>query len=179
MCDAVTAITVGLKVATIMQEHKSAKAIAKGQQRANDQTRKNSNAAYLNDLSKIDSETVSATREKAAETFRLNQENNREEASALNLNAGNATKVVQDIAGAYDMQFLDVTRDYEADIFKLAGQETDAYAAQARRYNSIRPVTMPDKTGALLQVATLGVGTYQKYIDSKPSPDITGTEGSP
>jgi len=157
MCDVVTA----LKIGTAIYAHQSQRAVAKSQQKANAETRKSSDQAYLNDLSKIDREAVSASREKQAAEFKIKQENNKKQAQALNLNAGNGVKIVQDIAGAYDMQFLDVARDYETDVIKLMGQEREAYAAQQRRYNAIKPVQMPSKTGLLLQVATIGAEGYQ------------------
>ena len=180
MCDAISAITVGLKVATAVQDYRSKQAVAKSQQLANAQTRRNSDQAYLNDLSKIDREAVSASREKKAEEFKISQENNKKQAQALNLNAGNGVKIVQDIAGTYDMQFLDVVRDYETDVMKLTGQETEAYSAQQRRYNSIKPVSMPSQTGLLLEVATIGVEGYQSYKKAqKPKPTAGMREPTP
>jgi hypothetical protein len=178
MCDAVSATIVALKVATAVNEYQSAKAVAKGQQLANEQTRRNSDQAYLNDLSKIDREAVSASREKKAEEFKLSQENNKKQAQALNLNAGNGVRIVQDIAGAYDMQFLDVVRDYETDVMKLTSQESEAYAAQQRRYNSIKPVVMPSRTGLMLQVATIGAEGYQSYKKAQ-SPKTTSGMNEP
>ena len=172
MCDVVTA----LKIGTAIQSFRTQKAIAKGQEKANEQTRTNSDQAYLNDLAKIDNEYVAASRERKAENFRLKQENNKKQAQALNMNAGNGTKIVQDIAGAYDMQFLDVARDYEMDVVKLMGQESEAYAAQQRRYNSIKPVAMPSQTGLMLQVATIGAEGYQNYQDNQ-KPDTGETVG--
>ena len=134
MCDVVTA----LKIGTAVMQYRNQRAVAKSQIKANEQTRKNSDQAYLNDLSKIDREYVSTSREKKAEEFRLSQERNKKQTQALNLNAGNGDKIIQDIAGTYDLQFLDVARDYETDIIKLMGQESEAYAAQQRRYNNIR-----------------------------------------
>ena len=98
---------------------------------------------------------------KGAAEFELSQEANKEEAKALNTNAGNATKIIQDIAGTQDMQFLGVIRDFDTDVFNLANQETEAYSAQERRYNSIAPVVMPSKTGLLLEVGTIGMTSYQ------------------
>jgi len=169
MCDPVTIAVVGLNVMTTMQEHKSAKAVAQAKQRANEQTRRNSDQAYLNDISKIDSEAVSASREKTLAEFEAGQKANAAQASALNLNAGNADKIIQDMAGTNDMQFLDITRDYETDIFKLSGQKTDAYAAQQRRYNSIAPVMMPSSTGAMLKIGTQIAGGVQTSRARTPS----------
>ena len=157
MCDVVTALKVGMAV----QQYRSAKAVAKGQKLANTQTRKSSDKAYLHDISKIDKDAVLATREKKAEDFRLSQEENAKKAEALNTNAGNGLKIMQDIGGGYDMQFLDVSRDFETDVLNLVSQESEAYGAQERRYNSIKPVTMPSKTGLLLQVGTIGMTSYQ------------------
>lgn len=161
MCDVVSAITTGLKIATAVQDYRSKKVVAESQEKANAITRKNSDQAYLNDLSKIDNEYVLASREKKAEDFRISQENIKKQSQALNKNAGNGIKIVQDIAGTYDMQFLDVARDYETDVIKLMYQEDDAYAAQQRRYNSIKPVTMPSQTGLFLQIGTAGMEGYQ------------------
>mgnify|MGYP006906262845 CR=1 FL=1 len=162
MCSVQLAVA-GLSIASTMQEYKSAKAVAQAKQRANEQTRRNSDQAYLNDISKIDSEAVSASREKMLAEFEAGQKANAAEAKALNLNAGNADKIIQDMAGTNDMQFLDITRDYETDIFKLSGQQTDAYAAQQRRYNSIAPVVMPSRTGAMLKIATQAASGYQAH----------------
>ena len=159
MCDVVTA----LKIGTAVMQYRNQRAVAKTQIKANEQTRKNSDQAYLNDLSKIDGEYVTTSREKKAEEFRLNQEKNKKQAKLLNMNAGNGDKIIQDIAGTHDMQFLDVARDYETDVIKLMGQEQEAYAAQQRRYNSIKPVVMPSRTGLLLNIGTIGAEGYQKY----------------
>ena len=163
MCDVVTA----LKIGTAIVNHRNQRAIAKGQQRANEQTRKNSDQAYLNDIAKIDSEYVLASRERKAEDFKTKQESAKKQAQALNMNAGNGTKIIQDIAGTYDMQFLDVARDYETDVIKLMSQEREAYAAQQRRYNSLKPVPMPSRTGLMLQVATIGAEGYQNYQNNQ------------
>jgi hypothetical protein len=175
MCDVVTA----LKIGTAIVSHRNERAIAKGQQEANELTRKNSDQAYLNDLSKIDREAVSASREKKVADFKISQENIKKQAKALNMNAGNGDKIIQDITGTYDMQFLDVARDYETDVFKLMGQEDDAYAAQQRRYNSIKPVVMPSKTGLLLQVGTIGAEGYAMHKAlTKPKTTMDTYSGS-
>lgn len=106
MCDAVSAITAGLKIATAVQDYRSKKVVAESQKKANEITRKNSDQAYLNDLAKIDAEKVAASREKKAEDFRISQENNKKEAQALNMNAGNGTKIIQDIACHMYLQYL-------------------------------------------------------------------------
>lgn len=163
MCDIVTA----LKIGSAVMQFRNQRAIAKSQTIANAETRKNSDQAYLNDLSKIDNEYVLASRERKVEDFKASQEKNKKQAQALNLNAGNGDKIIQDIAGTYDMAFLDTARDYETDIIKLMGQEREAYAAQQRRYNSIKPVSMPSQTGLMLQVATIGAEGYQKFKDNQ------------
>lgn len=175
MCDPVTIAVVGLNVMTTMNEHKSAKAVAQAKQRANERTRRNSDQAYLNDISKIDSEAVSASREKAAALFDANRKAEAAESKAINLNAGNADKIIQDMAGTRDLQFFDVTRDYETDIFKLSGQKTDAYAAQQRRYNSIAPVIMPSSTGAMLKIGTQVAGGFQTSLARTPSSTPSST----
>jgi hypothetical protein len=189
MCS-IQAAVAGLNIATSIQEYRSKKAVAKGQEIANAQTRENSDKAYLYDIQRIDNEAVSANREKVVEDFRLSQESIKKQAQALNLNAGNSDKIIQDIAGTYDMQFLDVARDYETDMVRLLGKQEEAYAAQERRYNSIPPVIQPSRTGLLLniganaamgyqahQAATAGALTNTEEIN-KLSAIRTATEGS-
>jgi hypothetical protein len=167
MCDPVTIAITGLQVMTSMQEYSSQKAIAAAQERANEQTRRNSDQAYLYDISKIDAEAVSASREKALANFKNTQDANKKLAQNLNLNAGNPDKIIQDISGTYDMAFLDVTRDYETDISKLYGKTKESYAAQQRRYNSIAPVMMPSRAGLFLKVGTQVATGYQSGMDRK------------
>tara|TARA_R110000822_G_scaffold216179_2_gene350939 strand:- start:4448 stop:5020 length:573 start_codon:yes stop_codon:yes gene_type:complete len=171
-------VTTGLQVATTMQEYKSQKAIAEGRKKANEQTRRNSDQAYLNDLTKIDAEAVSASRELRLAEFTNNREAEAAKSKALNLNGGDADKIVQDMIGTRDLQFFDVTKDYETDIFKLTTQETDAYAAQQRRYNSIAPVIMPSSTGALLKIGTQAATGYNTYQASYGTP-ASNTPSSP
>jgi len=166
MCSVELAMA-GLNIVSSIQEYNSKKAVAAAQERANEQTRRNSDQAYLYDLSKIDSEAVSAARELKAEQFKNNQDANKKTAQALNLNAGNPDKIIQDIAGTQDMDFLDATRDYETDITKLYDKTTEAYAAQQRRYNSIAPVMMPSRTGLFLKVATQAASGYQDNEKAK------------
>jgi hypothetical protein len=169
MCDPVTAAVVmgGLQVATAVQNYNSQKAVAAAKEKANEQTRRNSDQAYLYDLSKIDKETVSSARELKAAQFKNSQDTNKKLAQTLNLNAGNPDKIIQDIAGTQDMDFLDSTRDYEIDVTKLYDKTNEAYAAQQRRYNSIAPVTMPSRTGLFLQVATAATQGYQNMEAAK------------
>ena len=166
MCSVQLALA-GLSIASSVQEYNSKKAVAAAQQRANEQTRRNSDQAYLYDLSKIDKETVSSARELKAAQFKNSQDTNKKLAQTLNLNAGNPDKIIQDIAGTQDMDFLDSTRDYETDVTKLYDKTNEAYAAQQRRYNSIAPVTMPSRTGLFLQVATAATQGYQDNEKAK------------
>ena len=162
MCSVQLAIA-GLSIASSVQEYRSQKAIAAAKERANEQTRRNSDQAYLYDISKIDAEAVSASREKALANFKNTQDTNKKLAQNLNLNAGNPDKIIQDIAGTYDMAFLDVTKDYETDVTRLYGKTKEAYSAQQRRYNSIAPVMMPSRTGLFLKVATQAATGYQAH----------------
>ena len=162
MCSVQLALA-GLSIASSVQEYKSKKAVAAAQQRANEQTRRNSDQAYLYDISKIDAEAVSSSREKVLANFKDTQDANKKLAQNLNLNAGNPDKIIQDIAGTYDMAFLDITKDYETDISRLYGKTKEAYSAQQRRYNSIAPVVMPSRTGLFLNVATAAAKGYQAH----------------
>lgn len=163
MCSIELAVA-GLNIANSINEYRSKQAIAEAQNKANEQTRRNSDQAYLYDINKIDNEKVLASREKMAEDFRLTQEKLRKQAHDINLGGGNSDKIIQDIAGAYDLQFLDVTRDYQADITRLGQKEYEAYAAQERRYNSIQDVAAPSQLGLLFKIGTEAASGYQKHV---------------
>ena len=178
MCDPVTIAITSLNVMSSIQEHRSLQAVAAAKQRANEQTRRNSDQSYLYDISKIDKEAVSASREKALANFKDTQDANKKLAQNLNLNAGNPDKIIQDIAGTYDMAFLDITKDYETDISRLYGKTKEAYSAQQRRYNSIAPVVMPSRTGLFLNVATAAAKGYQAHTAATgkaTTPDYSGS----
>lgn len=177
-------------IATSIQDYRSKKAIAESTNIANEQTRRNSDQAYLEDIAVIDNERVATSREKVAEEFRINQEKVKKQAQALNLNAGNSDKIIQDIAGTYDLQFLDVTRDYEVDITRMMQKQNEAYAAQKRRYSSTIDAAAPSPLGLALTIGTQATIGYQKHQEAvskginnineinKISAIRTATEGS-
>lgn len=162
MCS-IQAAVAGLNIATSIQEHRAKQAMAQAQMQRNEQTRRNSDQAYLYDIQKIDNEMVATSREKVAEKFRISQEKIKKQSIGLNLNGGNSDKIIQDIAGAYDLQFLDVTRDYQADTARLGEKYYEAYTAQQRRYNSIQPVSSPSNLGLLFKIGTQAAQGYQAH----------------
>jgi len=51
----------------------------------------------------------------------------------------------------------------------LRGDETSAYANLSKTYNSIKPVTMPSRTGLALEIATLSAeGYYKDKANTEP-----------
>ena len=158
MCS-IQAAMAGVQIVGKVQEHREAKALAASKRAANDQTRVNANIAYMRDINKIDQEKVQADQEKAVAEFKTNQEKKKASAQALNLNAGNAVVIVQDIGALYNDEYTEINREYKSDMMTIGNQTTDAYANMAKTYNSIAPVVEPSRTGLLLDIAmTAGEG---------------------
>ena len=165
MCDVVTA----LKIGTAIYSHQSQKAVAKGKRNANNETRKNADANYLANIAKIDNEKNEADMEKSKEIYLNSQKKKAEQASGLNLGFGNATRILQSISGKFDSSYADILAGYRQDMTALRGDETSAYANLSKTYNSIKPVTMPSRTGLALQIATIGAeGYYKNQANTAP-----------
>ena len=128
----------------------------------------------MRDINKIDQEKVQADQEKAVAEFKTKQESKKKLAQALNLNAGNAVAIVQDIGSLYNDEYTEINREYKGDMITLANQTTDAYANMAKVYNSIAPVVEPSRTGLLLDVAmTTGAQGYINYDTAKKAKEVT------
>ena len=107
-----------------VQEYREQKALAASKRASQNQTRINANIAYMRDINKIDQEKVQADQEKAVAEFKTKQESKKKLAQALNLNAGNAVAIVQDIGSLYNDEYTEIMRDYKGDMITLAGQTT-------------------------------------------------------
>lgn len=161
------AVVAGLQVVTAIQEHQNAKALAASKRKSQEQTRKNANQAYLNELSYIAQDDIKAEREKRREDFKTSQEKKKKIAQSLNLGAGNAMKVVQDIGGLYDVEFNEIAAGFESDMLTLDRQATESYANLQRTYNSLEPVVEPSNAALGLKIATIGANYGVKQNEAK------------
>ena len=165
MCS-IQAAMAGVQIVGKVQEYREQKALAASKRAANDRTRENAQVAYMRDINKIDQEKVLADQEKAVAEFKTKQESKKKLAQNLNLNAGNAVAIVQDIGSLYSDEYTEINREYKGDMITLANQTTDAYANMAKVYNSIAPVTEPSRTGLLLDIATTAGEGYVAHTDA-------------
>ena len=165
MCS-IQAAMAGVQIVGKVQEYREQKALAASKRAANDRTRENAQVAYMRDINKIDQEKVQADQEKAVAEFKTKQESKKKLAQNLNLNAGNAVAIVQDIGSLYNDEYTEINREYKGDMITLANQTTDAYANMAKVYNSIAPVTEPSRTGLLLDIATTAGEGYVAHTDA-------------
>ena len=165
MCS-IQAAMAGVQIVGKVQEYREQKALAASKRAANDRTRENAQVAYMRDINKIDQEKVQADQEKAVAEFKTKQESKKKLAQALNLNAGNAVVIVQDIGSLYNDEYTEINREYKGDMITLANQTTDAYANMAKVFNSIAPVTEPSRTGLLLDIATTAGEGYVAHTDA-------------
>ena len=137
-------------------EYQAAQQQAEYDEAANEQTRRNADKAYLDDLGRIETERGDAAREKAIADLRETQKRKKEQATGLNLGFGNPTKVVQNIGTIMDLDYNDINNDYQRDMTTLNNQRSDAYANLQRTYSSIAPVTTPSVFGLALDIGGAG-----------------------
>ena len=87
----------GLKVASAATSWQGDRQQAANQSYADYKTRRNADQAYLNDLTKIETERGRAAREKGREEFRAKMKARKDLAAAQNAGFGNSLRVAQDI----------------------------------------------------------------------------------
>ena len=163
MCD----IQAALQVAGAVVSHRQKKADNKAIRRDQETTRSNADKAYLHDMVKIDQEKINADREKALAEFRTKAKRDGEIAQKVNLGNANSTKIVQSLGALYDEDWIEITRGYDKDIQLFQSQQSEAFANQAKTYNSLKPPTDPSRTGLMIEVATAANGGYQRSQTNK------------
>jgi hypothetical protein len=159
MCSVELAVA-GLKVGSAVAGWQADRQQASNQAYANYKTRRNADQAYLNDLSKIETERGRAAREKGTEELRAKMKRIKDLAKAQNAGFGNSLRVAQDVGTAFDADYNDIAFGFENDMITLNNQRGDAYANMQRIYNNIAPVYMPNTGDLLIRTASAGVKGY-------------------
>tara|TARA_B100001996_G_scaffold201803_2_gene154519 strand:+ start:4176 stop:4679 length:504 start_codon:yes stop_codon:yes gene_type:complete len=159
MCS-VEAAVMGLKVVSAASSWQSDRQQASNQAYADYKTRRHADQAYLNDLSKIETERGLAAREKSLEEFKSKAKARKDSAKALNMGFGNPLRVQQDVGVVFDQEYSDIAFAFEGDMYALNNQRKDAYANMQRIYNNIAPVYMPNTTDLLIRTASAGAEGY-------------------
>jgi hypothetical protein len=154
MCGVVEAMAV-MSVMQSIQGYNAQKAQAKAQERANKITEQNANISYLNDIQKIEGEKVEAAREFALEDFKRKMDLRKKQSQALNLGFGNPFKVIQDLAGTADTDYVELQNAFLSDMYKANYQYSQAYAdMQTTRAKYLKPVVSPSGLGLALEIGT-------------------------
>lgn len=159
MCGVAEAMAV-MSIMQSVQGYQNQKAAAKAQEESNKITAQNANIAYLNDIQKIEGEKIEAAREFALNEFKNKMDLRKKQAQALNLGFGNPFKVVQDLAGAADTDYVELQNAFLSDMYKANYQYTQAYANMKNtRAKYLKTVQKPSALGLGLEIATAGA-TY-------------------
>lgn len=159
MCGVAEAMAV-MSIMQSVQGYQNQKAAAKAQEESNKITAENANIAYLNDIQKIEGEKIEAAREFALNEFKNKMDLRKKQAQALNLGFGNPFKVVQDLAGAADTDYVELQNAFLSDMYKANYQYTQAYANMKNtRAKYLKTVQKPSALGLGLEIATAGA-TY-------------------
>lgn len=156
MCGVAEAMAV-MSVMQSVQGYQTQRAAAKAQEESNKITEQNTNISYLNDIQKIEGEKVEAAREFALKSFKSKMDLRQKQATALNLGFGDPFKVVQDLAGAADTDYVELQNAFLSDMYKANYQYSQAYAdMQKMRAQYIKSVQKPSALGLGLEIATTG-----------------------
>jgi hypothetical protein len=151
-----------MSVMQSIQGYQTQRAAAKAQEESNRITIENTNISYLNDIQKIEGEKVEAAREFALVDFKRKMDLRKKQSQALNLGFGNPFKVVQDLAGTADTDYVELQNVFLSDMYKANYQYTQAYANMKNtRAKYLKNVQKPSALGLGLQIATAAY-TYGK-----------------
>jgi hypothetical protein len=143
-----------------VSDFQGAKAQAKANKASNEITEQNTNMSYMNDIQKIEGERIEAAREMSLTDFTNKMKLRKEQAQALNLGFGNPFKVVQDIMGRGDTDYVELQNAFLSDMYKANYQYDQAYAnLQKNRNKYMKTVSEPSALGLGLQIATTA-GAY-------------------
>ena len=154
------------KIVGAVASHREKKQAAANKAYADYKTQRHADAAYLNDLSKIETERGRAKREEQVKAFKNKMDRKKAQANALNLGFGNGVRVVQDIGTVADFEYNQIKEDFMGDMLALNNQRSDAYANLQRTYNNITPTYEPSFMSLSLDIGGAGAD----YM-SKPSND--------
>ena len=159
MCGVNEAMAV-LSIMKSVNDFQGTKAQAKADRKSNEITDANTNMSYMNDLNKIEFERIEAAREMSLTDFGRKMELRKKQAQALNLGFGNPFKVVQDIMGRGDTDYVELQNAFLSDMYKANYQYDQAYAnLQQKRNKYMKTVSEPSVLGLGLQIATTA-GAY-------------------
>lgn len=154
-----------LMVLGAVSQHQQAEAAADAQEQSNKITAENANMAYLDDLQSIEGERVEAAREFKRKKFLKKHKFRHEMAKALNMNVGNPHKIVQELAGAADTDYIELANAFNTDIRKANYQEKQAYGTYKQTLSKYtKPVQRPSLFATGLSIAGAG-------LDYKKDPD--------
>ena len=67
----------------------------------------------------------------------------------------------------FDDDWNTISRDYSKDVTTLQEQQSEAYANQAKTYNSLTSPTEPSRTGLIIDVASSAYEGYQTSQNNK------------
>lgn len=160
-------IPAALQIAGSVIQYQQKKAENKAIRRDQETTRRNADKGYLHDMTKIDREKVNADREKTLAEISSKKERDGEIAQSLNLGFGNSTKIVQSIGAMFDDDWNTISRDYSKDVTTFQEQQSEAYANQAKTYNSLTSPTEPSRTGLIIDVASSAYEGYETNQNNK------------
>lgn len=159
MCGVNEAMAV-LSIVKAVGDFQGQKAQAKADKASNKITEQNTNMSYMNDIQKIEGERIEAAREMSLTDFTNKMKLRKEQAQALNLGFGNPFKVVQDIMGRGDTDYVELQNAFLSDMYKANYQYDQAYAnLQQKRNQHMKTVSEPSALGLGLQIATTA-GAY-------------------
>tara|TARA_Y100001963_G_scaffold100694_1_gene138551 strand:- start:290 stop:850 length:561 start_codon:yes stop_codon:yes gene_type:complete len=173
-----------LSVFSTVAKFQNDKEVYERDTKANEKSMQNADWSYLNDISKIDTESSRAVSAKSLAEFKAKQELAKKHSIAKNAGFGDSFKVMQDISGKHDLGFSEIAFDFEADMLSLQNSENDAYASLHRNYANIRPTQPPSLIGSVIELGshTLNyAGSDNKWINRRKTKNnwshVTHDEG--
>jgi len=173
MCGVYEAMA-ALQIGQAIMGHQQQKAVAEATRQSNKITEQNANISYLNDIQKIEMERTEAAREFALEDFKSKMDLRKKQATALNLGFGNSFKVIQDLAGAADTDYVELQNAFLSDMYKANYQYDQAYANMSQtRSKYLKNIQEPSGLATALNIGAAGLSygmAYNKGLTALNSP---------
>jgi|TARA_R110000744_G_scaffold27277_2_gene66654 hypothetical protein len=182
MCGVYEAMA-ALQIGQALMGHQQKKAVAEATRQSNKITEQNANISYLNDIQKIEGERTEAAREFSLEEFKRKMDLRGRQATALNLGFGNSQKIIQDLAGVGDTDYVELQNAFLSDMYKANYQYDQAYANMNQtRSKYLKNTEEPSGLATALNIGAAGLNygmAYNKGLTSlNPSSNMASAASS-
>ena len=176
-------LMLAVSVASAVQTNKLEQQKARMEIEMNERAAKSYDTAYHQDMAAIHAQRYDIVSEKARKKFQQKVETLGKKAKGLNLNLGNPTHVLRDVATQDMFEFLDIRSAARKELRSIYRKEDEIYGTYTKQYGNLKYVTKPGNQGMWTQIGmsaamygTGQMGDKGAWMPSDPLPSNAGTQ---